>query len=222
MRFRCFLPLILLWATPSAAAELELSGETGLVSDYRYRGLTLSRGRPALQGELLVEHPSGLYADLWASTLGHGADAEIQLGGGYSTDLSDHLSIDLSGNVYVYPSAASDNYAEASAIATLTEGAASLDLGLSYAAAQRGPGDEDNIYGFAAAEYAVPKSALSVKAAVGYERGAFDAVEHGGKWDWTLGGEVAVKPARLALAYVGSTADGGDGHALVGSVLLSW
>ena len=68
----------------------------------------------------------------------------------------------------------------------------------------------------------MPKSPVSLKAGFGYERGWFDEVEHGGKRDWTLGGEVELKPARLGLAYVGSNADGGDRHALVASLFLGW
>jgi uncharacterized protein (TIGR02001 family) len=210
---------MLFWAVPAAA---EVSGNVGLVSDYRYRGLSLSRGHPALQGEVLLEHASGLYADLWVSTLGHGTETEFQLGGGYSTDLSDHLSIDLSGNYYLYPGAASDNYAEATAQASLTEGHASASFGVSYAPAQRGTGDEDNVYLFGMADYAVPKTRVKLLAGLGYERGAFDEVASGGKWDWTLGAELEAKPATLGLAYVGSNADGGDRHALVASVLFSF
>ena len=63
---------------------------------------------------------------------------------------------------------------------------------------------------------------MTLKSGLGYERGAFDEVEHGGKWDWTLGGEAEFKPVTLGLAYVGSNADGGDRHALVASAFLSW
>ena len=92
---------------------------------------------------------------------------------------------------------------------------------------QRGTRDEigrkqGNSYVFGAVEYEVPKSPVSLKAGFGYERGWFDEVEHGGKRDWTLGGEVELKPARLGLAYVGSNADGGDRHALIASLFLAW
>ena len=77
----------MLWTTPAAA--IDISGEAGLVSDYRYRGVSLSRGHPALQAELTLEHESGLYADLWGSTLGHRDEAEIDFTGGLAKDLSD-------------------------------------------------------------------------------------------------------------------------------------
>ena len=80
----------------------------------------------------------------------------------------------------------------------------------------------DNLYVFGSAGYALPKTPVTLKAGLGFERGAFDEVAHGGKWDWTLGGEAEFKPVTLGLAYVGSNADGGDRHALVASALISW
>ena len=38
----------------------------------------------------------------------------------------------------------------------------------------------------------------------------------------TIGAELEAKPAKFGLANVGSSADGGDRHALVRSVPLSW
>lgn len=220
MRLACAALPLLLWA--SSAAAIDLSGEAGLVSDYRYRGVSLSNGHPAVQAEVLAEHGSGFYGDAWASTLGHGADTEVQLAAGYAADLSDNLSIDVSGNYYLYPSAASDNYAEATAMMTAKRGPASASFGVSYAPAQRGTGHDDNLYLFATTDYALPRTPVTLKAGLGYERGAFDEVARGGKWDWTISGEVAVAPAKLGLAYVGSNADGGGRHALVASAFLEW
>jgi uncharacterized protein (TIGR02001 family) len=218
----------LLWASSVAAADI--SGEFGVISDYRYRGVSLSRGRPAVQGTLTIEHDSGLYAELWGSTLerpGDPTSSEIDVTGGYEKELSEHFGIDLSGTFFAYPSAGGDNYFEATAIATATHGAASASLGLSYIPSQRATHDDDsaghdNAYLLGTAEYALPKTPLTLKAGFGYERGAFDEVKHGGKWDWTLSGEVDVKPAKLGLAYVGSNADGDDRHALVASLFFAW
>jgi uncharacterized protein (TIGR02001 family) len=214
--------LIAALAAPAAAADW--SGEVGLVSDYRFRGVSLSQGRPVMQADLEIEHGSGLYADLWASTLGEGDPgwAEVDVTAGYAADLGEHIGIDVSAMYYAYPSAPHDNYAEATAKLTATGGDFTAELGASYAPAQRGTGHADNLYLFATADYALPRTAVTLKAGVGYERGAFDEVAQGGKWDWTLGGEVAVKPARLGLAYVGSNAGGGGGHALVASAFLEF
>ena len=219
----------LLWAS-SAVAAADVSGEFGLVSDYRYRGVSLSRGRPAVQGSLTVEHDSGLYAEVWGSTLerpGDPTNSEIDLTAGYDKELSEHFSFDLSGTFFGYPSAGADNYFEATALVTTTHGNASVSAGASYIPRQRATRDDsdtghDNLYLFGTAEFALPKTPVTLKSGLGYERGAFDEVARGGKWDWTLGGEVELKPAKFGLAYVGSNADGGKRHALVASLFLGW
>jgi uncharacterized protein (TIGR02001 family) len=213
-----------LWAPAAAAADI--SGELGVVSDYRFRGISLSRGNPALQGSVTVEHHSGLYANLWGSTLGHGSETEIDLGAGYATDLTEHFSIDFCGTYYLYPSDGSANYFEGTATATLTRGAVTGSLGVAYVPPQSATRDGDgrrhgNGYVFAEAGYEIPKTPVNLTAGLGYERGAFDEVEHGGKWDWKVGAEARLAAAKFGLAYVGSNADDGD-DALVASLFLSW
>ena len=74
----------------SAQAEegtWKLSGEIGVVSDYQYRGYSLSGGDWALQGGLTVNAPSGFYATVWSSMIeeygigadGDGAKAEVDV-----------------------------------------------------------------------------------------------------------------------------------------------
>lgn len=53
-----------------AKPDNELSFNAALTSDYRYRGISQTRLRPALQGGAdYVHNPSGLYAGAWASTI---------------------------------------------------------------------------------------------------------------------------------------------------------
>jgi uncharacterized protein (TIGR02001 family) len=228
MRLLCGALTAAMWASPAVAAEV--SGDFGVVSDYRYRGVALSRGRPAVQASVTIEHDSGLYGEIWASTLarpGDPTDSEVDVTAGLSKDLSDAVNLDLSGTYFAYPSAGSDNYVEGTALVTATHGDATGGLGFSYIPRQRATRDDggagrDNAYLFGTLDVAIPKTPVRLKAGAGYERGAFDEVEHGGKWDWTLGCEAEFKPVRLGLAYVGSNADGGDRHALVASAFVSW
>ena len=48
--------------------DLTFSGGVSLVSQYRFRGLALSDEKPALQGTINLNHKSGPYAGLWASS----------------------------------------------------------------------------------------------------------------------------------------------------------
>ena len=61
----------------------------GVVTDYRYRGISQSRLKPALQGGVDFAHKSGFYLGTWASTIkwikdaGGDAPVELDLYGGY-------------------------------------------------------------------------------------------------------------------------------------------
>jgi uncharacterized protein (TIGR02001 family) len=51
------------------AAESTLSFNAGVVSDYRYRGLSQSRLEPAVQGGVDYAHKSGFYVGAWGSSI---------------------------------------------------------------------------------------------------------------------------------------------------------
>ena len=58
----------------SAHAEVSL----GIVSDYRYRGLSLTDGHPALQGGFAWDHQRGWYAGVFASGTRIGNERGVQ------------------------------------------------------------------------------------------------------------------------------------------------
>ena len=74
---------------PKAEPEYTLSYNVGVVTDYRYRGISQSRLDPALQGGIDFAHKSGLYLGTWASTIkwikdaGGSGDVEWDVYGGY-------------------------------------------------------------------------------------------------------------------------------------------
>ena len=87
-----------------------LSFNIGAVSEYRYRGISQSRLKPALQGGLDYAAPSGFYVGAWASTIkwikdaGGDANVEVDLYGGYKTEVSPGLTLDVGLLQYLYPS----------------------------------------------------------------------------------------------------------------------
>jgi uncharacterized protein (TIGR02001 family) len=94
-----------------AAPEHAVSFNAALTSDYRYRGLSQSRLKPALQGGADYSHsPTGLYAGVWASTikwtddLGTDGDVEIDLYAGKKGELAPGITYDVGGLYYAYPS----------------------------------------------------------------------------------------------------------------------
>ena len=92
-----------------AASPLTLN--VGAVSDYRYRGISQTRLKPALQGGLDYAAPSGFYVGGWASTIrwikdipGGDAQVEVDLYGGYKAEVAQGLTLDVGGLYYLYPS----------------------------------------------------------------------------------------------------------------------
>lgn len=89
--------------------DYTLSFNVGAVTDYRYRGISQTRLQPALQGGIDFAHKSGFYLGTWASTIkwikdaGGGADAEIDVYGGYKFDAGP-VGMDVGVLTYNYPS----------------------------------------------------------------------------------------------------------------------
>ena len=87
------------------------SFNVGAFSDYRYRGISQTRLKPALQGGVDFAHSSGFYLGAWASTIkwirdaGGDAGLEIDLYGGYKGEIAKDLAYDVGVLQYVYASA---------------------------------------------------------------------------------------------------------------------
>ena len=94
----------------TAAPESTLSFNAGVVSDYRYRGISQSRLKPAVQGGFDYADKSGFYVGAWGSSIkwikdaGGKANTEVDYYGGYKFTVGDvgydigFLHYDYSGN----------------------------------------------------------------------------------------------------------------------------
>ncbi len=93
-----------------AAAMADLAFNVGAVSDYRYRGISQTRLKPALQGGVDFS-AGGFYVGAWGSTIKWVEDArgdakvEIDLYGGYKGQIVKDLGFDVGVLQYLYPSA---------------------------------------------------------------------------------------------------------------------
>lgn len=105
--------LALTLALPAFAEEAAspLTFNLGAASDYRYRGISQTRLKPALQGGIDYAAANGFYVGTWASTIkwikdipGGDAQVEIDLYGGYKTEVAKGLALDVGGLYYLYPS----------------------------------------------------------------------------------------------------------------------
>lgn len=89
----------------NASADTEISANVGFVSDYRYRGISQTERKPAVQGGFDLEHGSGFYAGVWGSSiswLGTGAGAEIDAYAGFTNEIGP-FSYDVGVLHYNYP-----------------------------------------------------------------------------------------------------------------------
>ncbi|MES2349047.1 MAG: TorF family putative porin, partial [Pseudomonadota bacterium] len=82
-----------------------------IVSDYRYRGVSQTRLKPALQGGAdYTNNPTGFYVGTWLSTIkwtkdaGGDGDVEWDLYAGKRGEIVKDVSYDVGGLYYYYPS----------------------------------------------------------------------------------------------------------------------
>ena len=95
-------------ALPSVALA-DLAFNVGGVTDYRYRGISQSRLKPAVQGGVDFD-ANGFYIGFWGSSIkwikdaGGDAPAELDFYGGYKGDIvKDSLTYDVGVLTYQYP-----------------------------------------------------------------------------------------------------------------------
>lgn len=117
---------------PKPASPHAFSGNFTLTSQYNFRGLTQTNGRPALQGGYDYSYKGGFYAGVWASNVtwiadvgnGDSSSLETDVYLGYKFALSKDWTLDLGAIEYYYPG----EYADSTIKPHTTE----AYLGLSY------------------------------------------------------------------------------------------
>lgn len=118
------------------AEDSPLSFNVALTTDYRYRGISQSRLKPALQGGADYAFTSGFYVGAWASTIkwikDNGSIAsvdtgntnvEIDLYGGYKGEIQKDFTYDIGVLQYVYPGNKYKDFTTANANTTELYGA---------------------------------------------------------------------------------------------------
>ena len=194
-------------ATPAFAQDAEaeeaegpisISGSLGVVSDYRFRGVSLSDKDFAVQPTITVSHESGLYVGAWASNIANnpGDDVELDIYAGFAG--GDTVTYDIGATYYVYPGFSSANYIEFIGKTGTTVGPVTLGGILAYAPSQDGTGNQDNLYVGGTASVAIPNTPLTLNSSLGLEDGAFGD----NKLDWSLGVSASVAGFTLGASYV--------------------
>jgi len=95
--------ILSLWCNATFA---QISGDVSLLSDYRFRGESLTEGRPAAQASLAYDHASGLFLGALISNVHIEPTANGlggQLYGGYARPFGDHKSWEVGAVTYLFP-----------------------------------------------------------------------------------------------------------------------
>jgi uncharacterized protein (TIGR02001 family) len=189
-------------AAPTPA--FTITGAADLTSQYRFRGISQSDNKPAIQGTFTITHSSGLYFSVWGSSAtGNAAvdigGTEIDVYAGYSHTFAGP-AITLDGGLYGYiypgsdkthfntdsshlftnsPAGISENYFEIYADASKTFGPVTGKAGINFAPNQSyfkdfGTKTRHNVYVFGELGLTLPNFPITFHSHVGHTAGGFD------------------------------------------------
>ncbi len=209
-----------------ATPEFTVTGNFGITSDYRFRGLQQTDGDPAFQGGFDLAHSSGLYVGTWGSNVsswaagpGTSTKLEIDLYGGYKTEVAG-VGVDVGAIAYMYPGSSTGGATNGvidntnwrantqEAYVGLTYGIATFKtsyvLSKNYFASTGGADASGTLYyDLTLAKEIMPKLTASVHA--GYTDYKKDAIYQAGgaiaSVDPTLQGKLSYADYNIGLAY---------------------
>jgi uncharacterized protein (TIGR02001 family) len=210
------LPGVLI-STPAAAQEappsaITVSGGATLVSDYRFRGISQTDKRFAVQGTFTIAHESGLYATVWGSSIddyvANGSDQEIDLIAGYRKTI-EGTTIDGGVLYYYYPGShgANTDFIEPYISVAHTLGPVTAKVTANYAPKQRAlttgvRPKEDNFYLAGDLSLGIPSTPITVAGHFGHSFGPSYLTIGKEYSDWNLGATYAWKNFTVGIQYV--------------------
>jgi uncharacterized protein (TIGR02001 family) len=202
----------LLCAAASANAG-EVTGTVTAVSDYDFRGVSLSAKDPALQASIDYAHDSGFYAGAWASNIDYGpdidGDIELDLYAGFAGETGGGMGWDVGLVWYTYPDSSSS--LTASSISDYPELYAGITFGpvelKQWYTNDYGGSDVDALYTEMNYGFELPAD-FGLNLHLGYNYGdAFDGFEY---FDFAVGVSKSVGHFDMELKFTGTELDEQD------------
>lgn len=209
-------------ATPALAQDTDpppavtINGTATLVSDYRFRGISQTDKRFAVQGSLTVTHQSGFYASVWGSSIddyvAFGSDQEIDLIAGFKKTFGG-TTVDLGVLYYYYPGGeqfgpVDTDFAEPYLAVSHSFGPVTGKLLAAYAPKQSAlaylptGASEDSFYLAGDLTATIPDTGFGVSAHLGHSFSR-SYLTSGQKYtDWSLGASYTWKAITLGVQYV--------------------
>ncbi len=200
------------FAQDEPAPALTVTGSAAVVSDYRFRGISQTDKRFALQGGLTVTHESGFYVSTWGSSIDDyvaaGSDQELDLIAGYSRTFG-AATVDVGVLYYYYPGSggANTDFVEPYASIKGTFGPATAKLSAAYAPKSRalsvdgGLTREDNLYVAGDLAASVPNTPLGVSAHLGHSFGPSYLTIGDEYTDWSVGATYTWSHLTFGVSY---------------------
>jgi len=207
-------------AAPAMAAEIgggfTVNGGATLVSDYRFRGISQTDKRFAVQGTIALGHESGFYATIWGSSIDDyvagGADQEIDFIVGWRRTFDSGTTVDVGVLYYYYPGAESivpdlnTDFVEPYVSVAHTFGPVTAKLTANYAPSQSalsiGNGNEDNFYLAGDLSAAIPDTGFTISGHIGHSFGPSYLTIGDEYTDWNLGVSYTTGPLTIGVQYV--------------------
>lgn len=194
---------------------VEVSANVAIVSDYKFRGVSLSDSELAIQGGVDVGLPGGFYVGTWASsldetTVGYGS-TELDIYGGWAGEFGS-VSTDIGVIAYMYPDAGPGDfdYLEAYGSIGVGLGPAEVSVGVAYAPEQDSLGGTDNFYIYSDVGVGIPGTPVTLSGHLGYTDGFLTFTPDSTAWDYSIGAEAGIPgtPLSVGVAFIGVEGDG--------------
>ena len=183
-----------------ATAPWTLDANLGVVSDYRWRGMSLSGRKAVVQGGIDIGHESGAFVGVWGSSLPATAGrAEIDIAAGWSFEHG-ATSGSIGTTAYLYPALGDADYVEINASARQRFGSVEIGIAAAYAPRQKNLARRD-LYVTSDATISIG-AGVRATAQVGINRGPTTLTHT--KLDWSLRVIKSWKGHEISIAYVGT------------------
>ena len=222
------------FAADPPKSDWTITGNAGLFSDYRFRGISQTNEKPAFQGGIDISHASGFYVGNWNSNVDsaffNGANIEMDFYRGYKLPLGD-FTFDVGALYYHYPgSGAGGTFKIDNTELYVSAGYGPVSVKYSHAISDFfGVNDSKNSWYLEGNGSYEISSGFSIIGHLGYQKlkGNARVIEIGGTspndsiTDWKIGVTYDLSGFLLGAAYVGTNRDLTGGTAALSNKNIS-